>query len=165
MVPVPMGEGSWRKPRLEKKLSGDSFQISSHSRDQEGSTERRGYLLGKTCAFTWSLTDQVTPGKAELCRLPGLGPRHPRGHPVPGAQELPPPPPPPGKSRPQPGTADPLLSFRSSRTASGCHPDPLATAAEARPRQPASPAGLPAPLSRTPALTFPRCSALLAHSP
>ena len=112
-----------------------------------------------------SLTDQVTPGKAELCRLPALGPRHPRGHPVPGAQEPPPPPPPPGKSRPQPRTADPLLSFLSGRTASGCHPDPLATAAEARPRQPASPAGLPAPLSRTPALTFRRCSAMLAHSP
>lgn len=50
-MPVPMGEGSWRKTGLEKKLSGDSFQLSSHSRDQEGSTERRECLLGKTCAF------------------------------------------------------------------------------------------------------------------
>ena len=59
-----------------------------------------------------SLTDRVTPGKADSATSQGCGGTEtPRSHRVPGAQE--PPPPPPGKGRPQRRTAQSLLPFLS----------------------------------------------------
>lgn len=149
------GRPGWRRSSPRTRSN------SQVTRDQEA--VRRGE------SASWekpapSLTDQVTPGKAELCRLPGLGAETPPW--PPGTRHaVAAPSPPPGKSRPQPRTAqDPLLSFLSSRTASGCHPDPLPQPLRPRPTNPRIPAGLLAPLSRTlpsPSAGAQRCSPIV----
>lgn len=103
----------------------------------------------------------MTPGKAGSAHLPGLrrDPQLPAGASDPAQR---PPPPPPGKGRPSRGGG--IRCCHSCRTR---RPGAVTRILLPRPLRPAPPARTPrlAPRSGTPALTFPRCSALLAHSP
>jgi hypothetical protein len=71
-----------------------------------------------------------------------------------------------GETAPSPrgGRGIHCCHFCQAQMASGCHLSITAKAAEARPAN-TLPTQRPAPCSRTPGLTFPGWSALLAHSP
>lgn len=124
----------------------------------------RGCLLGlakfkRRCPHYWPNDSEKgwqcpPPGALAEPRLPAAG-RYP-AHSSPRPRRS-------GRADPSRGGGVRCCHFCRTRTASGCHPGPTATAAEARPANPHRPRL--APRSGTPALTFPRCSALLAHSP
>lgn len=124
-----------------------------------------GCLLGKTWLVQMlvpSLTGRGIPGKAGSAPLPGL--RRDRGSPRPPGTRCAAAPAPAAREG-QPPAEDGASAVAIS--AAPGRPRAVTRVSPPRPLRPAPPARTPrqAPRSGTPALTFPRGSALLAHSP
>lgn len=155
--PAAMGPQG-RSPGSASLGTPPNFQVTLGTRREAwrdggcllGRAERGGDLAASNAgAYTYWSSDS---GEGWQCPPPRAltepqAPRGPRARP----RRL-------GPAAPRRGGGIRRCHFCRSRTASGCHPGPLTGLL--RPAQPAR-----SPHARTPALTFPRCSALLAHSP
>lgn len=161
MVPVPRVRAPGGSPGCLTLGTRSNFQVTLGSGAKHGEAEGSPgeNLAGSNAgAFPYGRSDS---GQGWQCPPPrasaGLG--SPR-----------PPAPARSSSRPRrPGTADPSKegAFSVAISVTARRPRAVTTVPSPQPPRPAQKTRTlrPAPRSRTPALTFPRCSALLAHSP